>query len=263
MMARVTRLAKLGLCVGGILLASAPTVWAQSGNLSDVTGPIITTGDLSGLFTPRPPISEADVAFVGGTDGEVAVAVNDALRNAIAQLEICSISAPSTELPLDGGDRRNDCDFPRTNYTQAQVNVAALELLSQLSDRQRQALIDAPTLGDIQGILIDAGIDTPEAAQLTQTIDQLRSILAIAGLSTPQTIESLFTIADIFSTRTISASQLQTAVEVYNALINNASLSFLQNPPAEFQVFQSLLETLVSAGISAEMMVSDQMSDQN
>ncbi|NJL86645.1 MAG: hypothetical protein HC886_12735 [Leptolyngbyaceae cyanobacterium SM1_1_3] len=84
---------RLVLLAGLVLigLSKAVPAQAQTGNASDVTGNIITTGDIAGgAFQPQPSTP------VRGTP--VAAAINAALDRAVAQLSAGTLAPPTTGL---------------------------------------------------------------------------------------------------------------------------------------------------------------------
>ncbi|MGP1371579.1 MAG: hypothetical protein ACTS3T_02030 [Almyronema sp.] len=81
----------IGVSFVAIGLTDSLPAQAQSGNASDVTGNIITTGDIAGgAFQPQPSTP------VSGTP--VAAAINAALNQAVDRLAECTLAPPSTGL---------------------------------------------------------------------------------------------------------------------------------------------------------------------
>lgn len=235
-------IATLASTLGAI--APASSSWAQSGNLSDVTGPIVTTSDLiqPSLQTEGNNIEGGSIvtsyAYACPAAGNY---VNDRLQGAIAQLDSGTLATPSTGLPPT---------VSTTTYQIAQGNIAALEQIDSLSSDEIEAIATAQSAGDLQGVLIDSGLSAADAAQLTETLVLFRRAFGQIGLSAAETARALEAIATILDSESITAEQLQQATVTYNQVVNSASAAFLQNPAPELSVMQSLLEQLSTADIA-------------
>ncbi|MGF1496473.1 MAG: hypothetical protein ACFB8W_06565 [Elainellaceae cyanobacterium] len=180
--------------------------------------------------------------FSGGSEGAVAAAVHQAGNLALAQ--ILTGTLPPPPAGLASGTSAAD-------YVVAQRNVANLQILARLGGVDLDQIVAAPTLTDIQNTLIAAELDPIQAAQIARTVFRLRTIATTANLPAEQTTPAVASFMRILSGRPITAGDLQRAIATYEAAVNNASLEFLQQPPAEFQVIQSALLSILNAGIRA------------
>ena len=316
---RLKRWLGLGLVIGGMMMPAAPAL-AQNGNLSDVTGNIITTSDIAGgLFQSAD--GDGELQF---SDAGVASLVAAEFLQLIQQLEAGQLLLPSTGVtgvdfkaveqsftneftdyfglptqapmsliqvqtnlkrieeltgsksaiiytvvspdpiapnlanPFNPSQNIGNSAADANGFRRAQQNIAGLKVLVDLSNEERQAIFaaaasngpgdgpgDGPE-GDRLAIMASTGLFENQLSQLIATIQQLQTLLTQAGVA-PEAVPQVVTeIAEVIDSGEISAAQLQAALTAYNRLVNNADLGFLQRPPAEFQVFQTILGNLVT-----------------
>ncbi|MCG8367187.1 MAG: hypothetical protein MJA27_28100 [Pseudanabaenales cyanobacterium] len=140
----------LGLGAALLLLGSAWPVWAQSGNLSDVTGAIVTTGDIAGgSFQPGGRGGAAPVSRLYANPNAQG-AVNTALANATPQLqEILGVTA--TDIAGPSADQTQTLINTLSNtakgvsVSQAEQLVAALVQIWQSQSVSPTQLLNAVT----------------------------------------------------------------------------------------------------------------------
>ena len=127
------RLPGFGLGTALLLLFSALPASAQSGNLSDVTGAIVTTSDIAG--GSYYPLEDGEaISGLAYADPAAEVAVNNALFNVTPQLQA-----------ILGLDSATDLDGPSAEQAQTLINNLANEAngvsISQ-AERLVLALVD-------------------------------------------------------------------------------------------------------------------------
>ncbi|MEB3356760.1 MAG: hypothetical protein VKK04_08545 [Synechococcales bacterium] len=206
----------------------------------------------NGLPDPIATDKNGDDGFSGGSQGAVALAIYQAGNVALAQILTGTLPPPPAGLAAG---------VSAADYVVAQRNVANLQALARFSRRDVERLAAAQTPSEAQTLLTDAGINSVQAAQIGRTVFMLRAIATTAGLPTDQTTAAIDAFVTILSGQPITAADLQRAIATYEAAVDNASLEFLQNPPAEFQVIQSALLSILNAGIRAAQTDSDSARD--
>lgn len=206
---------------------------AQTGNQSDVTGAIVTTGDITGgaflrtradftgtnittsdvkggVFSPSPSGGKVIQGVVFATPS-VQIAVNQTALNILNRLSLNSFTSLSGQpIPIE-------------------TQQTLLRLLTFKGSVQLNTDSDpiAKALSGVPG--------SPTAEQVQQLVNNLRGLL--------QTDRSKQT---RLANGRVNAIRLVSAVNAYNNLINNSSAQFLNNPPPELQAIQSVLLQLVN-----------------
>lgn len=230
---KIRRQLPLGLALGSSLLLSGTLpAGAQTGNQSDVTGAIITTGDIAGgAFAPQVG-NQSDVTGAITTTGDIA---GDAFA------------------PRFGGGGGAVARFTNPDIAAA-VNQAAVSLNAQVAEGTLAvAATSAPTTS------ISAAVQQILQSLLTGTDDdasssQIESALANApGAPDTTLVQNLVSsLQGLTAGGTVSPTGLAAAIEAYNALIDASGGEFLGNPQPELLAIQSALSTLVNAALAAK-----------
>ena len=228
-----------------VLAISPRSAYAQRGNQSDVSGNIVTTSDIAGgIFQTQGSGENAQFR-----SPLVAAAVTQVVGQLVNQLQSGELSPPSTGLSQGTS---------LAGFQAAQQAIATLTPLANLDPATQDALATATTPAEVQAILASTSLSPTQIAQITQGINQIQALLTQSGLAsnlpnvTTIATEIAIDISTIVASGTISPVQLQRAVAAYNTLVKSANLSFLENPPPEFQVVQKALETLVEQALEAQ-----------
>lgn len=230
---KIRRQLPLGLALGSSLLLSGTLpAGAQTGNQSDVTGAIITTGDIAGgAFAPQVG-NQSDVTGAITTTGDIA---GDAFA------------------PRFGGGGGAVARFTNPDIARA-VNQAAVSLNAQVAQGTLTvAATSAPTTS------ISAAVQQILQSLLTGTDDddasssQIERALANAPGAPDRTLvrNLVSSLQGLTAGGTVSPTGLAAAIEAYNALIDASGGEFLANPQPELLAIQSALSTLVNAALAA------------
>lgn len=205
----------IGLCLALgsplLLLGTAPQAKAQS-NLSDVTGPIMTTSDMVGYGSR---IRRREIVFR-----------TDRIRTSVYQAATSFISL------LQAG-----------NLVVANISISA--------NVQQALLVVLTGTGDVQASanqLVNGLISPPQPAseQKGQT-----GKIAQGSDRTRLAQKLVSSLIGLTPNGKVDAAKLRTAVAAYNAFINSSSGDYLSNPPQEFLAIQSVMSTLLNAALTA------------
>ncbi len=199
-----------------LLIGTAPQAKAQ--NLSDVTGPIMTTSDTVGFggFRRR----RSGLAF--RTD-RIRDAIYQAAASAIAQLQAGNlvVNRGGTNVPIPA------------NVQQA--------LLTVLTGR-----------GDVQGstALLVSGLANPAPAQ-TKADLKAPGNLAQGTERTALAQQLVSSLTGLTANSKVDPAKLRASVAASNALINASGGDYLSNLPPEYLAIQAVLSTLLNAATNA------------
>jgi hypothetical protein len=203
--------------LAALALAAAPA-GAQPFR-SDVTGPIVTGSGIAGY--PVVPVRDVEDALFRDVDGRTAFrtrAVADALLNAAAEAQRAACS----------GTLQPPRDWPDTVRLEEPAQRIVCGLLASGLDRER-----------VLSVLREGRPGQPgDAAE--------RLVDALAGLGA---VQMEFVDA---RQRYVAADRWQAAVRAYDAFIETAPDSLMDDPPAELVVIAVILNTAVDAGLAAE-----------
>jgi hypothetical protein len=206
---------------------------AQTGNQSDVTGAIVTTGDITGgaFFRTRTDFTGTNI-ITGDVKG--------------------GVFSPST----NGGRVIQGVVFAK-RLIQIAVNQTALNILNRLSLNSFTSLSGQPIPIQTQRTLLGL-LTSKESVQLNTDSDPIAKALSgVPGSSTAEQAQQLVnSLRGLLQTDRskqtrlangqVNAIRLVGAVNAYNNLINNSSAQFLNNPSPELQAIQSVLLQLVN-----------------
>ncbi|OUL36901.1 hypothetical protein BV372_04485 [Nostoc sp. T09] len=213
---------------------------------TDVTGNIITTGDITGGTFQNPPTN------TGGT-----VTIGD-------------IQGGTLPYSVTGGRDIKEVVF-KSPSIQASVNNTALEIVSKLDTNSLTSLTGQPIASETQKNLrsvltgsecvpstdedrkkiTDAGNRDNTNACTGQITAALSSVQGNPGLDQVQQLANkLQGLLKTNQSKQVDPIRLVNVVNAYNNLIDNSSAEFLNNPPPELQAIQSVLLQLVNSVVA-------------
>jgi len=205
---------------------------AKAGNFSDVSGTIITTGDLvGGAFAPG---SSKKAAF---KSSQIQAAVNQTAQ--AVNLELASQNLPVTT--------------PGVSATN--ISPAAQNALAQLINQP-----NANSLNRNPGNLNNAGgASSPLNPNLnTENLNALASqietnLMNGGAASNSIAVRNLVSsLRGLTNGNQVNAAKLRSAVVAYNDLTKSASDDYIINPPQELLAIDSVLSYLVKASLTGQ-----------
>ena len=197
-------------------LAAAPA-GAQTFR-SDVTGPIITGSGVAGY--PVLPVRDVEDALFRDVDGRTAFrnrAVADALLRAAADAQRAACS----------GTLQRPRSWPDSVQLDSSAQRIVCGLLARGLDRER----------------VLSALRQGQPGQPGDLAEQLVNALAGLGAVEPEFLDE--------RQRFIDGSRWQAAIRAYDAFIENAPDSLMDDPPAELVVIGVILGYAVDAGLRA------------
>ncbi len=212
---------------------------AQSNNSSDSTGPITTTGDITGgTFYPNPSTNTNGTVGGGVIQGvvfkssSVQTAVNNAGVDIVGKLSVNSLTS-LTGQPIPSQTQQN----LRSLLTGSECVPSTDENRRQNTDPGNRDNTNACT-GQITAALTSVQ-GNPGLEQVQQLAKKLQGLLKT---NTSKQTE--------LANGRVDAIRLVDVVNTYNDLIDNSSAEFLNNPPPELQAIQSVLLQLVNSVVA-------------
>lgn len=155
----------LALTLTTLILNTTKPATAQTGNQSDITGPIPTTSDIAGGATPTTQTQGAtETVFQGGVS--VQAAVNQAAATVVSELTANTLSDTTTTSPIP----------PATQQ-------AVLSLLTATSSTQAAASINTITTA------LTSSPGSPPVAVVQELTSRLAGLLA-AGKVSPEELKA-------------------------------------------------------------------------
>jgi hypothetical protein len=216
--------------LGLIICQTSQPASAQTNNQSDVTGAIVTTGDISG---GRFSGNQSNIP--GGT-----LTTGDISGNTLPPVQV-------------GRGVRQRVVFAKP-YIQNALNQTALNILNQLSTNSFTSPSGQPIPSGTQQILLNVLTESVESKTSIEQITQALSSVE-GGQQLAKSLEGLLQTNKSkkisLANGRVNPIQLVLAMNAYNNLINNSSAQFLNNPSPELKAIQLVLLQLVNSVSSA------------